>query len=111
MNGNQKQRAEFAGLTTDKKRATVIGTGQKLTCACNGTVGPSAAHWLGRNGKVLPKLKKTASVDYKPALRRKKPGTAVHLRIKKGFSCAEAGEYTCVIGESRRSVLVTPVGG
>lgn len=100
----------FTGLTADEK-ATVIGTGQKLTCACNETTGPSPVHWLDRNGRVLPKLKKTAQVDYKPALRRKKPGTAVHLRIKNGFSCAEAGEYTCVIGESRRSVVVTPVGG
>ena len=38
-------------------------------------------------------------------------GLAVNLRInQEGFSCAEAGEYTCVVGTNNRTVLVTPIG-
>ena len=55
----QKQRAVFTGLLLDES-ATVFGTamGQKLTCVCNETTTPSPVHWLDRNGKVLPELKK-----------------------------------------------------
>ena len=110
--GKQKQRAVFTALPYDVS-ATVFGntTGKKLICVCNETTTHCPVHWLDRNGKVLPKLKNGAvyfRLDHE--LKRKKSWTAVQLRIKNGFSCAEAGVYTCVIGESRRSVLVTPVG-
>ena len=43
--------------------------------------------------------------DYRAANRQ------LNLRINKaGFSCAEAGEYTCVVGPYNRTVLVTPIG-
>ena len=107
----QKQRAVFTDLPLDES-ATVFctATGQRLICVCNETTTPSPVHWIDRNGKVLPKLKKAVYYRLDHKLKRKKSWTAVQLRIKKGFSCAEAGVYTCVIGESRRSVLVTPVG-
>ena len=109
--GKQKQRAVFTGLPYDES-AKVFGTatGQKLTCVCNETSTPSPVHWLDRNGKVLPKLKKAVYYRLDHKLKRKKSWTAVQLRIKNRFSCVEAGMYTCVIGESRRSILVTPVG-
>ena len=58
---------------------------------------------------ALPNSNTTQLVDYKVA--KKQPGSAVNLRINKGgFSCAEAGEYTCVVGTNNRTVLVTPIG-
>ena len=61
------------------------------------------------NETVLPKNNKQQLVDFKVATNQ--PGSAVHLRINKaGFSCAEAGNYTCVVGDNTRTVLVTPVG-
>ena len=83
--------------------------GHRLACACNETEERSPISWEDGNGRVLPKVTTGAIVDYKVARRNK--GKAAHLRIKRGFSCAEAGEYTCVVGESRRSVFVTPRGG
>ena len=80
-------------------------TGNRLTCACNSTTRRGGApRWLDRNGGDLPKLDKDEVVDYKVTRGR------VRLRIKKGFSCADAGEYTCVFKESRRTVFVTPKG-
>ena len=58
---------------------------------------------------MLPKLKKAVYYRLDHKLKKKKSWTAVQLRIKNRFSCAEAGMYTCVIGESR-SLVVTPVG-
>ena len=109
--GKQKQRAVFTALPYGES-ATVLdtATGKKLICVCNETTTPSQVHWLDRNDKVLPKLKKAVYYRLDRKLKRKKSWTAVQLRIRNGFSCAEAGVYTCVIGESRRSVLVTPVG-
>ena len=61
------------------------------------------------NGVELPDSKPRQLVDFKvPNIQ---PGSAVNLRINKaGFSCAEAGNYTCVVGNNTRTVLVTPVG-
>ena len=64
---------------------------------------------MGVNGAVLPKNRRQQLVDFRVATNQ--PGSAVHLRINKaGFSCAEAGTYTCVVGSNTRTVLVTPVG-
>ena len=67
-------------------------------------------YWLNSSGIVLPEDdRKKELVDYRVA--SVQPGTAVHLRINDdAFSCAEAGSYTCVIGNNNRSVLVTPIG-
>lgn len=82
-----------------------VHTGHRLTCACNSTTrGRGAPRWLDRNGVALPKLAKSGAVDYKVTRGK------AHLRIKKGFSCADAGEYTCVFKGSRRTVFVTPEG-
>ena len=55
---------------------------QKLACVCNKTTTPSTVHWLARNGKVLPKLKKVVYYRLDHTLKRKRPGTAVQHRIK-----------------------------
>lgn len=84
-----------------------IGKGHRLTCICNETKGlrREPMYWVNEDGE---KLLKGAMVDYKVARRK---GKVTHLRIKKGFSCAEAGEYTCVLGGNRKTVFVTPEGG
>ena len=103
MRGRQRKRAVFTAEEMD----TAIG--HRLTCACNETEERYPISWEDSNGRVLPKVTSGAIVDYKVARRNK--GKAAHLRIKRGFSCAEAGEYTCVVGDTRRSVFVTPRGG
>ena len=79
--------------------------GHRLTCVCNSTTRRGGApRWLDGNGAVLPQLDKAKVVDYKVTRGK------AHLRIKNGFSCADAGEYTCVFKGSRRTVFVTPKG-
>ena len=83
--------------------------GHRLTCACTTIKDLTPLQWLDVNGQKVTKNTISELVDYKPA--PKQPGSAVHLRINKdGFSCAEAGSYTCVVGTNTRSVLVTPIG-
>ena len=100
----------FTGLTAEEKAASGNNTsGHRLTCACTSVEGLTPLQWLGVNRMVLPKDSKVSLVDYKAA--GNQPGSAVHLRINKaGLSCAEAGNYTCVVGTNTRSVLVTPIG-
>ena len=100
----------FTGLTAEEKAASGNNTsGHRLTCACTNTTGLAPLQWMGVNGMVLPEDRSRSLVDYKTANRQ--PGSAVHLRINKaGFSCAEAGNYTCEVGNNTRSVLVTPIG-
>ena len=109
--GNRQNRVVFTGLTAEEKAASGNNTsGHRLTCACINTTGLAPLQWLDVNGMVLPKDRPRRSlVDYKIA--GGQPGSAVHLRINRaGFSCAEAGNYTCVVGNNTRSVLVTPIG-
>ena len=107
---SQQQRVVFTGLTAEERnRSGDTITGHRLTCACvsNRTLIP--LQWLGVNGVELPKNRRQQLVDFKVAT--KQPGSAVNLRINKaGFSCAQAGNYTCVVGNSTRTALVTPVG-
>ena len=121
----------FTGLTAEEMAASGNNTsGHRLTCACTSVEGLTPLQWLDVNGMVLPKESNEglillqwldvngmvlpedcarSLIDYKTASRQ--PGSAVHLRINKaGFSCAEAGNYTCVVGTNTRSVLVTPIG-
>ena len=108
--GSQSNRVVFTGLTAEEKAASGNNTsGHRLTCACTSVEGLTPLQWLDVNGMVLPEDRSRSLVDYKTTNRQ--PGSAVHLRINKaGFSCAEAGNYTCVVGTNTRSVLVTPIG-
>ena len=109
MFGNQEDRVMFTGLTAEElARRDTTTTGHKLTCACIDMPGLTPVQWLNGSGIVLPNNNQ-GLVDYKAA--NKRPGSAVNLRINQdGFSCAEAGEYTCVVGTNNRTVLVTPIG-
>ena len=101
----------FTGLTAEEKATRDNSTlGSRLTCGRTDMEGLVPVHWLDSIGIVLPEDDRNKElVDYR--ITSKQPGTAVHLRINRdGFSCAEAGNYTCVIGTSNRSVLVTPIG-
>ena len=109
MFGNQEDRVLFTGLTAEElARRDTTTTGHKLTCACD-MPGLTPLQWLDWNKVVLPNNDQ-GLVDYRAANRQ--PGSAVNLRINQdGFSCAEAGEYTCVVGTNNtRTVLVTPIG-
>ena len=111
FSGKQENRVVFTGLTAEEKAASGNNTsGHRLTCGCTNTTGLAPLHWLDVKGMVLPEdSARRTLVDYKTANRQ--PGSAVHLRINgAGFSCAEAGKYTCVVGTNTRSVLVTPTG-
>ena len=95
----------FPGLTDDD----TLTMGHRLTCTCATVEGLTPLQWLDGSGMVLPNNNYTQLVDYRVAGRQ--PGSAVSLRINKnGFSCAEAGVYTCVVGTNTRTVLVTPIG-
>ena len=109
-NGSQQDRVVFTGLTAEElARRDTTSTGHRLTCACVNATGLTPLQWLDWNKVALPNSNTTQLVDYKVA--KKQPGSAVNLRINKGgFSCAEAGEYTCVVGNDNRTVLVTPIG-
>ena len=100
----------FTGLTAEERASSGnTNTGHRLTCACVSNRRLTPLQWLGVNGTVLPKDNKQQLVDFKVA--NSQPGSAVHLRINEdGFSCAEAGNYTCVVGNNTRTALVTPVG-
>ena len=110
MFGSQQKRVVFTGLTAEElARRDTTTTGHKLTCACVTTTGFKPLEWLDESGMKLPNNKGGRLVDYKAA--GSQPGSAVNLRINKNsFSCAEAGEYTCVVGTNNRTVLVTPSG-
>ena len=111
MTGSQRDRVVFTGLTAEERaRSGNTTTGHRLTCACPTVKDLTPLQWLDESGIVLPNSRSRRLVDYKEA--GNQPGSAVHLRINKnGFSCAEAGEYTCVVGTNNtRTVLVTPIG-
>ena len=110
MFGNQEDRAVFTGLTAEELvRRDTTTTGDKLTCACVDRAGLTPLQWLDWNKVALPNNNARQLVDYKVSNRQ--PGSAVNLRINRdGFSCAEAGAYTCVVGNNTRTVLVTPIG-
>ena len=85
------------------------GTGSTLTCSCSAT-GLSPAKWLGPLGSPVSNgsFELTAGINY---MLVDHPGTAVQLHTtNNAFSCSEAGNYTCVIGENRKEVLILPVG-
>ena len=100
----------FTGLTAEERASSGnTTTGLRLTCACANITGLTPLQWMDVNGTVLPKNRRQQLVDFKVA--NSQPGSAVHLRINEaGFSCAEAGNYTCVAGNNTRTVLVAPVG-
>ena len=105
-----QQRVVFTGLTAEERaRSGNTTTGWRLTCACANINRLTPQQWLDVNGEVLPKNNRERPVDFKVA--NAQPGSAVNLRIHgPGFSCVEAGNYTCVVGNNTRTVLVTPVG-
>ena len=100
----------FTGLTAEElARSDNTTTGHRLTCSCVNMTDLNPLQWLDVSGVELPSTDTTQVVDYKEA--GNQPGSAVNLRINKGsFSCAEAGVYTCVVGNNSRTVLVTPNG-
>ena len=109
MFGNQRDRVVFTGLTADEGATDGSTTGDKLTCACTTVEGLTPLLWFKGNQTSLPNNDRRQLVDYKVA--DNQPGSAVNLRINKnGFSCAEAGVYTCVVGNKTRTALVTPIG-
>ena len=110
MTGTQQNRVAFTGLTAEElARSGTTTTGHRLTCACVDMPGLAPLQWLDWNKVALPNNNARQLVDYRAANRQ--PGSAVSLRINKdGYSCAEAGEYTCVVGTNNRTVLVTPAG-
>ena len=102
----------FTGLTAEElARSGNTTTGHRLTCSCVNRTDLTPLQWLDVSGVELPSSDTTQVVDYRAA-GSNQPGSAVNLRINKGsFSCAEAGEYTCVVGTNNtRTVLVTPAG-
>ena len=110
MELDQNNRAVFTGLTNEELASFNGGSniGHRLICGC-ATRGITPLRWLDVNGEELPKNRGTRLVDYKTVKAR--VGSNVRLRINKdGFSCAQAGSYTCVVGNNTRSVLVTPIG-
>ena len=110
MTGSQQNRVVFTGLTAEERaRSDNTTTGHRLTCACVDMPGLTPLQWLDESGMLLPNSRSRRLVDYKAAVNQ--PGSAVHLRINKGgFSCPNAGNYTCVVGTNTRTVLVTPIG-
>ena len=109
MYGYQRDRVAFTGLTAEEGATDVITIGDKLTCACVNVTGLTPQKWLDWNQTLLPNNDRRQPVDYKAANRQ--PGSAVNLRVNRdGFSCTEAGVYTCVVGTNTRTVLVTPIG-
>ena len=110
MFGNQRNRVVFTGLTAEEgARSDSTTTGHRLTCACTTVEGLTPLQWLDKNQTLLPEDDRKELVDYKVASGQE--GSAVNLRINKnGFSCTEAGVYTCVVGTNNRTVLVTPIG-
>ena len=80
-----------------------------MTCICNETKGlkKERMYWVNGDGGELPKKMQGEVVDYKIARMK---GKATRLRIRKEFSCADAGEYTCVLGKNNKTVFVTPAG-
>ena len=97
---NLNNAADFVGLAASE-RVDVSGniTGSTLTCSCP-TIAGLPAQWQGPG---------TFDTNYTEVLDH--PGTTVRLDITTTmFSCAAAGNYTCVIGDNMRQVLVLPVG-
>ena len=109
---NPSNIVEFVGLTASEKGDAGSNiTGSVLTCSCSAISGLSPAQWLGHSGSSVSKgsFELTAGINYEVVADH--PGTAVQLHITNNtFTCAEAGNYTCVIGENRRQVVVLPVG-
>ena len=108
---NTSNNVKFAGFTASEKGDVGDNTvGSILTCSCL-AAGLSPAKWLGPPGSAAlnESFELTAGISYMLTLDQ--PGTAVQLHTTNNtFTCAEAGNYTCVIGENRRQVLVLPVG-
>ena len=100
----------FTGLTAEELvRSDTTTTGHRLTCSCVNRTDLTPLQWLDVSGVELPSTDTRQVVNYRVA--GYQPGSAVNLRINRdGFSCAEAGEYTCVVGNNTRTVLVTPIG-
>ena len=100
--------AEFFGLTASE-RVDVGGnsTCSTLTCSCPAIAG-LPAWWQNPPGSAFS----NGSLHQGGAgiLADGLPGTAVQLTISTTFTCADAGNYTCVIGNNTRPVLVLPVG-
>ena len=109
---NTSNIVEFVGLTASEKGDAGSNiTGSVLTCSCSAISGLSPAQWLGHSGSSVSKgsFELTAGINYEVVADH--PGTAVQLHITNNtFTCAEAGNYTCVIGENKRQVVVLPVG-
>jgi len=108
---NTNNTVKFVGISTSE--TSDVGrngtAGSRLTCSCSAT-GLSPTKWLGPLGSLASNgsFEPTAGIDY---MLVDHPGTAVQLHTTNNtFSCSEAGNYTCVIGENRREVLVLPVG-
>ena len=109
MTSTQQDRVVFTGLTAEEEARSGTTTGHRLICASTTFDGLTPLQWLDGSGMELPNSKSRRLVDYKEA--GNQPGSAVHFRINQdGFSCAEAGVYTCVVGTNTRTVLVTPIG-
>lgn len=104
---NTNNTVQFVGLTANNVGGNA--TGSMLTCSCSAAE-LSLAEWLGPLGSPVSNgsFDPTAGINYKLV---DHPGTAVQLHTTNNtFSCSEAGNYTCVIGENRREVLVLPIG-
>ena len=104
---NTNNTVEFVGLTANDVGGN--GTGSMLTCSCSAT-GLSPIKWHGPLGSPVSNgsFELTAGIQY---MLVNHPGTAVQLHTTTNmFSCSEAGNYMCVIGENRREILVLPVG-
>ena len=108
---NTNNTVKFVGISTSETgdvggNSTV---GSILNCSCSAT-GLSPAKWLGPLGSPVSNglFELTAGINY---MLVDHPGTAVQLHTNNNpFTCSEAGNYACVIGENRREVLVLPVG-
>ena len=102
--------AEFVGLTASE-RVDVDGnnTGSILTCSCP-TIAGLPAWWQLPPGSASSNGSTSLQRESASILADGLPGTAVQLNISTTFTCADAGNYTCVIGNNTRQVLVLPVG-
>ena len=104
-----RNRVVFTGFTPEERIANGnLSVGHRLICNCTNIEGLAPRHWLDINGNVLQRNGRLL-VDYRLFSRQSR--TEVILRIRRnGFSCTEAGTYTCVVGTNTRTVLVTPFG-
>ena len=106
---NPNNIAQFIGLAASEKVAAGgNSTGSTLTCSCP-TNPALPARWHGPPISAPSNESSQQAKSIFP-VEKEVPVASGSLHINSMFICAEAGNYTCVIGNNTRQVLVLPVG-